>query len=260
MNADLALGATVGEAATETIGGTVTAAHGKDPLQTFTFTGHWGKGEHAIQIEGINMRYGISLQAGRLFVDSINLDGAEVSGRSLMNTGLGDINQFSTKLNATLEGRDIVPPEPPAPVMPTAAPQGQVMMDSRENRAVVSSEAEAPASASQAGPRGAGANAGSGAADDVFDLTLSGPAALADTPPDAPLFSVMEVATILPMASSASEYHAICPNTSSRTARCPKPTSRPPDRYTIPPTSAPPSHGSSGAGTRIRCTSRPTPK
>ena len=33
---------------------------------------------------------------------------------------------------------------------------------------------------------GAGANAGSGAADDVFDLTLSGPAALADTPPDAP--------------------------------------------------------------------------
>ena len=161
-------------------GGTVTAAHGKDPLQTFTFTGQWGKGAHTIQVEGINMRYGISLQAGRLFVDTINLDGAEVTGRSLMSTGQGDINGYSTKLNATLEGRDIaMKQEPPAPVMPVAAPPAQVMTDVRENLAVFSTDGQ--------GVHGAGANPVSGTpSPDVFDLTTAGPAPLTDMPADAP--------------------------------------------------------------------------
>ena len=79
-----------------------------------------------------------------------------------------------------------------------------------------------------------------------------------NTPPLPPLCRVREVTSTLPMASRTSPHQAIRPNMSSENARWPSPTSWPPDSVTMPPTSAPPSHGSSAGGMfspRIRSSS-----
>ncbi len=96
-------------------GGTVTAS-GTDPYQQFTYTGLWGSGAHDIEIEAINVRYGISLAARLLDVGSVNLDGAEAHGHgAAANWGLGDMNQWRPKFTVTLQGRDLAPPLVPEP-------------------------------------------------------------------------------------------------------------------------------------------------